>query len=72
MVMPSIQGSTDVPNALRHPSCGYLSMPKFGEESKTLANYIAKYGSSTGWWNNIDKYIVSLLKAYYGDRAAQA
>jgi len=23
----------------------------------------------TGWWNNFDKYIISLLKAYYGDAA---
>ena len=48
---------------------GYLNMPKFGEESKTLHNYIAKYKPRTGWWNNFDKYIVSLLKAYYGDAA---
>src|SRR5258708_17446093 len=44
-------------------------MPKFGEESKTLRNYIDKYSSRTGWWHNLDKYIVSLLKAYYGESA---
>jgi formate dehydrogenase major subunit len=64
----SIQGSTDVPT-LFDILPGYLSMPKFGEESKNLANYIAKYGARTGWWNNFDKYIVSLLKAYYGESA---
>jgi formate dehydrogenase major subunit len=64
----SIQGSTDVPT-LYDILPGYLSMPKFGEESKSLANYIAKYGARTGWWNNLDKYIVSLLKAYYGEAA---
>jgi formate dehydrogenase major subunit len=64
----SIQGSTDVPT-LYDILPGYLSMPKFGEESKNLASYIAKYGSSTGWWHNFDKYIVNLLKAYYGEAA---
>jgi formate dehydrogenase major subunit len=64
----SIQGSTDVPT-LYDILPGYLNMPKFGEESKTLADFIAKYKTRTGWWNNFDKYIVSLLKAYYGDAA---
>ena len=26
-------------------------------------------GADAGWWRNIDKYIVSLLKAWYGDAA---
>ncbi|MGH9496960.1 MAG: molybdopterin dinucleotide binding domain-containing protein, partial [Candidatus Sulfotelmatobacter sp.] len=26
----------------------------------------------TGWWNNFDKYIVSLLKSYYGHAATEA
>jgi formate dehydrogenase major subunit len=64
----SIQGSTDVPT-LYDILPGYLSMPKFGEESKSLSNYIEKYSSKTGWWKNLDKYIVSLLKAYYGEAA---
>jgi formate dehydrogenase major subunit len=64
----SIQGSTDIPT-LYDILPGYLSMPKFGEESRTLQNYIAKYKPRTGWWNNFDKYIVSLLKAYYGEAA---
>jgi formate dehydrogenase major subunit len=64
----SIQGSTDIPT-LFDILPGYLSMPKFGAESKTLASYIAKYSPRTGWWKNFDKYIISLLKAYYGDAA---
>jgi formate dehydrogenase major subunit len=64
----SIQGSTDVPT-LYDILPGYLNMPKFGEESKSLANYIEKYKPRTGWWHNFDKYIVSLLKAYYGEAA---
>lgn len=64
----SIQGSTDVPT-LFDILPGYLNMPKFGDESKTLANYIAQYKTRTGWWNNFDKYIVSMLKAFYGEAA---
>jgi formate dehydrogenase major subunit len=64
----SIQGSTDIPT-LFDSLPGYLNMPKFGDESRTLASYIAKYQPRTGWWNNFDKYIVSLLKAYYGEAA---
>ena len=64
----SIQGSTDIPT-LFDILPGYLSMPKFAEESKTLENYIAKYRPKTGWWHNFDKYIISLLKAYYGKAA---
>ena len=64
----SIQGSTDIPT-LYDILPGYLSMPKFGEESKNLGKYIAKYQPRTGWWKNFDKYIVSLLKAYYGEAA---
>jgi formate dehydrogenase major subunit len=64
----SIQGSTDVPT-LFDILPGYLNMPKFGEESKTLTQYIEINGARTGWWKNYDKYIVSFLKAYYGDAA---
>jgi formate dehydrogenase major subunit len=65
----SIQGSTDIPT-LFDILPGYLNMPKFGEESKTLGKFIETYKTRTGWWNNFDKYIVSLLKAYYGDAAS--
>jgi len=64
----SIQGSTDVPT-LYDILPGYLSMPKLGDESKSLDAYIEKYSTRTGWWYNTDKYIVSLLKAYYGESA---
>ncbi len=64
----SIQGSTDVPT-LYDILPGYLSMPHFGEESLSLNTFVQKYGSKTGWWSNFDKYMVSLLKAYYGEAA---
>ena len=37
--------------------------------STSLARYVAKHRTETGWWWNFDKYIVSLLKAWYGDAA---
>ena len=62
----SIQGSTDIPT-LYDILPGYLPMPSSAETN--LDAYIAKHRASKGWWYNLDKYIVSLLKAYYGDAA---
>lgn len=62
----SIQGSTDIPT-LYDILPGYLSMPM--TDTNTLAEYIAKFRQHTGGWASLDKYIVSLLKAYYGDAA---
>jgi formate dehydrogenase major subunit len=64
----SIQGSTDIPT-LYDILPGYLPMPNLGLNSHSLADYIAIYRDPTGWWWNFDKYIVSLLKAYYGEGA---
>jgi formate dehydrogenase major subunit len=67
----SIQGSTDIPT-LYDILPGYLPMPthKANDES-SLAAWIKMHKSPKGWWYNIDKYIVSLLKAYYGDAATK-
>ncbi len=64
----SIQGSTDIPT-LYDILPGYLPMPNLGLNSHNLADYVATYRDPTGWWWNFDKYIVSLLKAYYGEGA---
>jgi formate dehydrogenase major subunit len=64
----SIQGSTDIPT-LYDILPGYLPMPFFETDSRTLKTYIDKHSTSSGWWHNFDKYIVSLLKAWYGDAA---
>jgi formate dehydrogenase major subunit len=66
----SIQGSTDIPT-LYDTLPGYLPMPKLGVNSHDLATYLSKHQDKTGWWWNIDKYIVSLLKAYYGEAATK-
>jgi formate dehydrogenase major subunit len=66
----SIQGSTDIPT-LYDILPGYLPMPRLGVNAKDLSHYLNKHRDRTGWWWNIDKYIVSLLKAYYGEEATQ-
>jgi formate dehydrogenase major subunit len=67
----SIQGSTDIPT-LYDILPGYMPMPVLAPESKSLASYLALHQSHTGWWANLDKYLVSLLKAWYGDAAHSA
>jgi formate dehydrogenase major subunit len=65
----SIQGSTDIPT-LYDILPGYIPMPAFGADSRTLSAYLAKHQSQKGWWANLDKYVVSLLKAWYGEEAS--
>ena len=65
----SIQGSTDVPT-LYDILPGYLPMPSHAEND--LGAYLARHRADKGWWHNLDKYVVSLLKAYYGDAATPA
>jgi formate dehydrogenase major subunit len=64
----SIQGSTDIPT-LYDILPGYLPMPFFAEDSHKLKDYINKHRVRIGLWSNFDAYIISLLKAYYGDAA---
>ena len=67
----SIQGSTDIPT-LYDILPGYLPMPTHDtKDEANLASYIERHRSPKGWWYNLDKYIVSLLKAYYGDAATK-
>ncbi|GAA4390828.1 molybdopterin-dependent oxidoreductase [Tsukamurella soli] len=65
----SIQGSTDIPT-LFNLLPGYLPMPSVGRHD-TLADYLAAVGSKKqkGYWAYADAYMVSLLKAWFGDAA---
>ncbi len=63
----SIQGSTDIPT-LFDILPGYIPMPH-AHEQQTLAEFVQQNASTTGWWGRLDAYMVSLLKAYFGDRA---
>ena len=66
----SIQGSTDIPT-LYDLLPGYLPMPAFGPDTQSLGRYIARHRTPTGWWSHFDRYIVSLLKAWYGAAATR-
>ncbi len=66
----SIQGLTDVPT-LYDLLPGYLPQPKADPDHETLAQYVEREGLKRGYWSNFRKFIVSLLKAWYGE-AAQA
>ncbi len=64
----NIQGATDIPT-LYDLLPGYLPMPSALRDEQTLDAYMKACWVPTGWWANGPKYIVSLLKAYYGDKA---
>jgi formate dehydrogenase major subunit len=65
----TIQGSTDVPT-LYNLLPGYLQMPL--ESQPALDDYYAVNQPTGGWWRNLPKYMVSLLKSWYGERATAA
>jgi len=68
----NVQGSTDHA-ILYHILPGYLTTPH--PEDVDLEAYLKHYTPtsndplSANWWQNYKKYIVSLLKAWYGDAA---
>jgi formate dehydrogenase major subunit len=70
----NVQGSTDMA-LLFHILPGYLASPD--KNNQTLANYLEAYTPKTNdpksanWWGNYSKYIVSLLKAWYGKNATK-
>lgn len=64
----NIQGATDIAT-LYDLLPGYINMPAIQRKEQTLADYLQTNQKRTGWWANLPKYVVSLLKAYYGDAA---
>ncbi len=65
----SIQGSTDIPT-LFNILPGYIPMPH-AKAHHDLKHYIESEGAKTGYWGNLDKYVVSLLKAWFGEHATE-
>src|SRR2546421_5448871 len=63
----SIQGSTDVPT-LYNILPGYLPM-RHAHSKFSLQDYVANVSAPTGYWGHTAEYIVSLLKAWWGDAA---
>jgi formate dehydrogenase major subunit len=80
----SIQGSTDIPT-LYDLLPTYLPQPSAISQHLTLRRYLKEghgYGlgkqgaaqrqageSQSGYWSNMPKFVISLLKAWYGDAA---
>jgi formate dehydrogenase major subunit len=67
----TIQGSTDVAT-LYDLLPGYLPQPAANKGHETLDAYVEHEGLPTGYWSNYRKFIVSLLKAWYGGAATAA
>ena len=67
----SIQGSTDIPT-LYNMLPTYLPQPNAFHDHGTLEQLLKTETPATGWWHNFPKYMVSLLKAWYGEHAQAA
>jgi formate dehydrogenase major subunit len=64
----TIQGSTDIATLYNlHP--GYLNAPSALLHHETLLDYIRTETSANSYWSNFPSFIVSQLKAWYGDAA---
>jgi len=63
----SIQGSSDIPT-LFNLLPGYLPMPNVDLE-QSLDGYLEQDEGKAGFWGNSRAYMVSLMKAYWGDKA---
>jgi formate dehydrogenase major subunit len=67
----TIQGSTDIATLYNlHP--GYLNTPSALKKHDTLLDYIRAETSATSYWSNFPNFIVSQLKAWFGDAATAA
>jgi formate dehydrogenase major subunit len=66
----TIQGSTDIATLYNlHP--GYLNTPDARKNHDTLADYLATETQPTSWWSNLPQYMISQLKAWYGEAATR-
>jgi formate dehydrogenase-N alpha subunit len=63
----NVQGSTDMA-ILAHIIPAYMATPNAGSHP-TLAAYLEKETPATSYWANKPKFLVSLLKAWWGDHA---
>jgi formate dehydrogenase major subunit len=66
----SIQGSTDIPT-LYNLLPGYLNYPSALKKHDTFADYIATEMSPTSYWVHFPEFLVSLLKAWFGDASSR-
>jgi len=64
----SIQGSTDIPT-LYELLPGYIPQPAVIRDHANLRDYLRQEEVRHGYWVNLPKFMISLLKAWYGDGA---
>ena len=64
----SIQGSTDIPT-LYNILPGYIPMPHAARARDARRTSSSMNARRAGFWGHMDAYIVSLLKAWWGDAA---
>jgi len=64
----SIQGSTDIPT-LYNLLPGYIPQPAKARNHGTLQDFFEQEKVERGVWAQFPAYVVSLLKAWYGDAA---
>jgi formate dehydrogenase major subunit len=64
----TIQGSTDIAT-LYNLLPGYLNAPSALRNHDTLLDYIQQEAVPTSYWSNFPSFIVSQLKAWFGDAA---
>ncbi len=65
----SIQGSTDI-SSLYQSLPGYLNTPSALRPHDTLRDYIIAETEPTSFWSNRPAYMISQLKAWFGDAAS--
>jgi formate dehydrogenase major subunit len=65
----SIQGSTDIPT-LFDLLPGYIPMPH-AHQHETLGDFVVADAAVNGFWGNMASYLVSLLKAWWGEVATE-
>ncbi len=65
----NVQGSTDM-GVLFHVLPGYVGTPSAAAH-KNLAEYIQKETPKTSYWSNKPKFLISMLKAFWGDAATK-
>ncbi len=66
----TIQGSTDIATLYNiHP--GYLNTPDARRNHDTLMDYVRTETQPTSFWSNFPTFIVSQLKAWFGDAATR-
>jgi formate dehydrogenase major subunit len=66
----NVQGSTDM-GLLEQYLTAYMNCPTNNIAYKDLAGYCKKETPAWGWKTNTPKWIVSMLKAWYGDAATK-